>query len=482
VLAAACVALAIGAGVAWATGLTSWVNPDGTLTFCVQKNAGNVRLAQPGAQCKTAAEDSVVVNQQGVQGEKGDTGEKGDVGDPGRSLTATPLAAGDVNCDSRGGVAISPEDDLANVLGYVCNGAGGAQGPPGQPGEAGADGAPGGNLVGSACTLPSGTAGTVQMSVGATGAISFVCQTTGGGGPNLCPETLPTYPNMATSCDSNTGTLSYTCVAGFANADGDITNGCEVTLSSAPEICNGIDDDGDGVIDDNTTDSGPRPNGLASCVNGHLSLTCNSGWADGNGNVADGCEINVLNDSANCGSVGNAIPPSGSMHALWACFNGQAVIMSCLAGWADLNGSPIDGCEAPAGGLPVSWANLQFPTTLNVPVGISTPPVYGRVFVAGATDTTSSPIPWLQAEVGFGPAASSPDFNPAWTWTTAGFNINIGNADEYAAALTVFAPGVYDYVYRFSTDGGLTWVYGELDGPHSIGTYDWTQAGHLTVT
>src|SRR6266540_1572112 len=427
VLAAACVALAIGAGVAWATGLTSWVNPDGTLTFCVQKNAGNVRLAQPGAQCKTAAEDSVVVNQQGVQGEKGDTGEKGDVGDPGRSLTATPLAAGDVNCDSRGGVAISPEDDLANVLGYVCNGAGGAQGPPGQPGEAGADGAPGGNLVGSACTLPSGTAGTVQMSVGATGAISFVCQTTGGGGPNLCPETLPTYPNMATSCDSNTGTLSYTCVAGFANADGDITNGCEVTLSSAPEICNGIDDDGDGVIDDNTTDSGPRPNGLASCVNGHLSLTCNSGWAD-------------------------------------------------------LNGSPIDGCEAPAGGLPVSWANLQFPTTLNVPVGISTPPVYGRVFVAGATDTTSSPIPWLQAEVGFGPAASSPDFNPAWTWTTAGFNINIGNADEYAAALTVFAPGVYDYVYRFSTDGGLTWVYGELDGPHSIGTYDWTQAGHLTVT
>ena len=109
------------------------------------------------------------------------------------------------------------------------------------------------------------------MSVAANGAISFVCQTGGGGGTNLCAN-VPTYPNSTTQCNPATGALSITCSTGFGDADDDITNGCEVNLNT---------------------------------------------------------------DVHNCGSVGNysfrasRTPPSG-------CANGQAVIVNCNAGFADV--------------------------------------------------------------------------------------------------------------------------------------------------
>ena len=39
-----------------------------------------------------------------------------------------------------------------------------------------------------------------------------------------------------------------------------------------------------------------------------------------------------------------------------------------------------------------------------------------------------------------------------------------GNNYEYMGTLRPSLAGVYDYLVRFSTDGGLTWTYGDQDG------------------
>jgi hypothetical protein len=79
-------------------------------------------------------------------------------------------------------------------------------------------------------------------------------------------------------------------------------------------------------------------------VNGNAILTCNSGFADANSNPADGCEVNLMTDPKNCGTVGNDV--SNVPHGVGACVNGMAQIGSCLPGYYDVNGVVNDGCES----------------------------------------------------------------------------------------------------------------------------------------
>ena len=262
-------------------------------------------------------------------GAKGDQGLPGQGGAPGQSLTATPLAAGDSECNGNGGVAISTATDASTALGYVCNGAPGAPGEDGEDGRNGQDGTSGSSLIGSPCSLPNNTSGTVQMSVAAGGAISFVCQT-GGGGTDLCAD-VPTYPNGTTSCDPATGTLSIICSTGYANADNNITNGCETNLMTSPANCGAV---GNAVN---------IPNATGACVNGQPTLvSCFSGFANVDGNLSNGCEVNLMTSTAHCGAVGNAV---NIPNATGACAAGVAVLVACNPGWFNVNGSLVDGCE-----------------------------------------------------------------------------------------------------------------------------------------
>jgi len=300
-------------------------------------------------------------------------------------LTAVPLENSD-ECGGNGGLQVSTQ--AGTPVGVLCNGAAGATGDTGAKGDTGA---PGGALEGSACTIPGGSTGTVQMEVALNGDISFKCQASGGG-TNLCPETPPTYPNAIVSCDSATGTISYTCLTGFIDANNDLSDGCEIDLSSDPLNCgspgNAIPTSGwlnanwacvggeavitscvspyadgnkstsDGCEINLSTDtkncgslgnavpaSGTN-NAIYGCANGTIVLTsCLSGFANGDGQVSNGCEINVLTDPNNCGSVGRKVPVSGYLNANWACAGGQFVITSCVSGYFNANGSNIDGCE-----------------------------------------------------------------------------------------------------------------------------------------
>jgi hypothetical protein len=352
--------LTVGAGVAYATGVVSgFVAADGTITACVQKDSFNTRIVPAGTTCKST-EQLVTFNQKGVKGDQGVQGLTGNPGAPGQSLTAEQLAAGDSHCNGNGGVAISPVGDSSTALGYVCNGADGTNGVDGKDGKDGTNGTNGidgtngtngvdgtngtngSDLVGSPCALLGGTPGTVEMTVAANGGISWTCHTATP--PNLCPDPLPTYANAVTSCAPATGNVSITCTAGYQDRNGNITDGCEFALS--PEVCNGIDDNGDGLID-NGAPVPPTSNGTGGCVNGAFKiLSCNLGWADVDGVFADGCEINLGNDPNNCGTPGNRVPAPGTLNANWACIGGNVVIQSCVAGWRDADLEALNGCES----------------------------------------------------------------------------------------------------------------------------------------
>ena len=129
--------------------------------------------------------------------------------------------------------------------------------------------------------------------------------------------------------------------------------------------------------------------------------------------------------------------------------------------------------------LEIGWANLQWPPTLTHTISAvsRTADVYGQVWIDGVTNL-AGPAPSLEAQLGFGPDGSDPA-SAAWTWVDAAFNTNAGNNDEFVASLLPDAVGTYDYAYRYSTTGGRSWVYADLDG---IGNgYSPAQAGSLTV-
>ena len=135
---------------------------------------------------------------------------------------------------------------------------------------------------------------------------------------NVCVSTL-TNPNNCGACGVVCTTLNGigacingkcgvgTCNAGFANCDGNAANGCETDISTSTANCGAC-----GAVC--TT-----PNGIGACVNGVCRIgACNPGFADCNGNAADGCETNVNTSATNCGSCGR-VCASGTMCVSGVC-------------------------------------------------------------------------------------------------------------------------------------------------------------------
>lgn len=146
----------------------------------------------------------------------------------------------------------------------------GAQGPTGPTGAVGAtgprgpkgdDGAPGratfAAFEGTACVRTDGSTGTVHVVQGNT--IAIGCAAAGSGGSGVgngggngvgpCPEPLPSYPHATVACRD--GAITLSCDAGWSDANGQPEDGCEAVILSREEICgNGIDDDGDGLVDE----------------------------------------------------------------------------------------------------------------------------------------------------------------------------------------------------------------------------------------
>jgi len=113
---------------------------------------------------------------------------------------------------------------------------------------------------------------------------------------NLCNE-----DNAAPSCVA--GACKYTCENGWVDADGKPDNGCECQKKSATELCNGVDDNCNGMVDEG---------------------------------------FDFMTDIANCGKCGTQcqIPFATNL-----CVNGACTQGACLTGFFDANKNPADGCE-----------------------------------------------------------------------------------------------------------------------------------------
>jgi hypothetical protein len=118
---------------------------------------------------------------------------------------------------------------------------------------------------------------------------------------------------------------------GFENCDFDPLNGCEVNLLSNADHCGAC---------------GAKCNLLSSielCQAGVCQIgSCEGTWIDCDKLTASGCEIDIANDSKNCGICGKVCPSSGGTAA---CTAGACGLSGCTEPFANCNGLPADGCE-----------------------------------------------------------------------------------------------------------------------------------------
>jgi hypothetical protein len=142
-----------------------------------------------------------------------------------------------------------------------------------------------------------------------------------------CGAVCENVPHASLSC--STGTCQPTCNSGYANCDKALTNGCETDLHTNGN-CGGC-----GV-------NCAYANGAASCSTGTCQLgTCNSGYGNCNNNTRDGCEQR-LNTSSHCGQCGKACSVA---NASPNCGSGSCQIGNCNSGFANCDGDVTNGCE-----------------------------------------------------------------------------------------------------------------------------------------
>lgn len=148
-----------------------------------------------------------------------------------------------------------------------------------------------------------------------------------------CGNVCPSRSNATISCSS--GTCGFACASGFADCDGVAGNGCEAATSGSVSNC--------GTCGRTCS----YANAAAACSRGVCSLAgCNAGFANCDGNQANGCETNTASDSSNCGGCGaNCALPNAPP----VCSGGRCVVAACSSGFADCDGSAATGCESNLG-------------------------------------------------------------------------------------------------------------------------------------
>ncbi len=153
-----------------------------------------------------------------------------------------------------------------------------------------------------------------------------------------CNNKCPT-PANAVSASCSVGVCKFTCAAGFADCDGDPTNGCEVNLQTDENRCGSC-----GNV------CGLKPNTIrGSCSAGTCRYTCSAGFGDCNANTADGCETNTASDMNNCGAC-NA--RCSIANGTGSCSGSVCRVNSCNAPFRDCDMSSASGCESNVNGDP----------------------------------------------------------------------------------------------------------------------------------
>jgi hypothetical protein len=139
--------------------------------------------------------------------------------------------------------------------------------------------------------------------------------------------------------------------------------------------------------------------------------------------------------------------------------------------------------EVGSAGGEADFCNLQFPGSFNTAGGQVSPSIFGQLFQSGITDPPGPPPGWIAA-LGYGPIGSDPRLLTGWHFVDAGYNVQVGNNDEFMASLVApWAAADYAYTFRFSQDAGASWTYCDTDGAGANAglTFDTGMLGTMTV-
>ena len=153
-----------------------------------------------------------------------------------------------------------------------------------------------------------------------------------------CEHACPVPPNAEAVCAQGRCGVGA-CAEGYADCDGDPANGCEVHLRTTVEHCGGCE-----------RPCAALPNATPGCSAGACGVgACGEGFADCDGVLANGCETFVAGSPEACGACGVVCAPPPNAAA--ACVDGECGRGHCQQGWGDCDEDPDNGCET---GLPAS--------------------------------------------------------------------------------------------------------------------------------
>jgi hypothetical protein len=127
------------------------------------------------------------------------------------------------------------------------------------------------------------------------------------------------------------------CMAGFENFNQIYGDGCECAVS--PEVCDGVDNDCDGAVDEGEEACPSKGDCIGTCVDGVCQCSAGCDFCSGM------CVpfLSYFEDPANCGQCGNACAlPATAVHG---CEGGNCFPITCDFGFADCDKIWPNGCE-----------------------------------------------------------------------------------------------------------------------------------------
>ncbi|MEZ4265678.1 MAG: lamin tail domain-containing protein, partial [Myxococcota bacterium] len=154
-------------------------------------------------------------------------------------------------------------------------------------------------------------------------------------------------------------------------------------------------------------------------------------------------------------------------------------------------GAPNPPC--PKADLP-DWCRLQLDAPISAHAGVEVS-AHGRVRKDGLTTLSGAtdPNPLLLAQLGYGPQGSSPEtLTASWSFLSAEpdagwLDTDEPGVDDYVARFPAPPAGTRDVAFRFSVNGGLSWLYcdratGAAGEDGSDNGYQTANAGALVTT
>ncbi len=160
-------------------------------------------------------------------------------------------------------------------------------------------------------------------------------------GANGCEINLQTEIDHCGACDTacsndhgktacKDGVCAPSCATGYADCDGDASNGCETDTDTALGHC--------GACGQKCMPA----NGSGACTDGVCKVTCKSGFEDCDGDAKNGCEAN-LSAPETCGSCDNHCSANGGKATCDPATS--ACSIKCDLNHADCVNGLADGCE-----------------------------------------------------------------------------------------------------------------------------------------